>query len=217
VRNLLIIKVFWNHLKLNPLVLGSTLLLANPSLAESPKTTAANLAGVQPATIYSEDTPPAPTTSTPTRSDSAAATKPKARPQNASYIGLGGDIGLSDGKTALGSGGLAILTHTRLTNNLSFHNATVIFGRRSATSNYALTFGIPIKNPSSGQVVAFPFIGGGVATRNSDGLKFAPLLSGGVDVPISRNFTGTARVNVRFGDDTDVGILIGVGYNFSLF
>jgi hypothetical protein len=40
------------------------------------------------------------------------------------------------------------------------------------------------------------------------------LLTGGVDVPLSPQFTATAGVNVGFIDDTEVGLLLGVGYNF---
>jgi hypothetical protein len=35
-----------------------------------------------------------------------------------------------------------------------------------------------------------------------------------VDVPLSREFTATAGLNVGFLDQTDVGLVLGVGYNF---
>jgi hypothetical protein len=41
------------------------------------------------------------------------------------------------------------------------------------------------------------------------------LLSGGVDVPLNTNLTATAGVNAAFLDQTDVGLIIGVGYNFN--
>ncbi|WP_269321124.1 hypothetical protein [Fischerella sp. PCC 9605] len=41
------------------------------------------------------------------------------------------------------------------------------------------------------------------------------LLSGGLDVPLNDNFTATAGVNAAFLDETDVGLMIGVGYNFT--
>jgi hypothetical protein len=40
------------------------------------------------------------------------------------------------------------------------------------------------------------------------------LLSGGVDVPIANQLTANAGVNVSFLDDTNIGLLLGVGYNF---
>lgn len=150
-------------------------------------------------------------------------TAPKAPPLR-DYMGIGGDIGLRNHKTALGGGGLAILDRTGLVKlgnsvNLSLHNATVIFGNRTATSMFALTLETPLKNKLSGKIVVAPFLGGGVLLRKTGGSqKVAPLLSGGVDVPLSRNFTVTARVNAGFlSEDTEVGLLLGVGYNFNLF
>ncbi len=158
------------------------------------------------------DTNPAPTE-----------TAPKSRPFR-NYIGIGGSIGLQNRKTALGGGGFAILGRIGLAKlgnsvNLSLHNATVVFGNRTATSMFAFTVETPLKNKSSGQVVVSPFLGGGVLLRNTGGSeKVAPLLSGGVDVPLSRKFTVTARVNAGFlSGDTEVGLLLGVGYNYSLF
>lgn len=139
-------------------------------------------------------------------------------PGYSNYIGIGGEFGLSGDRTALGSGGLAIFSKSRITNNLSIHSTNVVFGSRTATSTTALTFGIPIKNKLSGQVLVFPFVGGGVLTRNIDGLKIDGLVVGGVDVPVSEKLTATAQVHVGFpGGDTDVGLQFGVGYSFRLF
>ncbi|WP_322746072.1 hypothetical protein [Nostoc sp. LEGE 06077] len=43
------------------------------------------------------------------------------------------------------------------------------------------------------------------------------LVSGGIDVPLNTQFTATASVNAGFFDRTEVGLLVGVGYNFSGF
>ena len=61
-----------------------------------------------------------------------------------------------------------------------------------------------------------PFIGGGVMFRNENGLKIAPHVTGGVDVPLSRNITGTVQLNVGLPSDrkADMGLLLGVGYSF---
>ncbi len=144
--------------------------------------------------------------------------KPKKRkaPGYSNYIGIGGDIGLSGDKTALGSGGLAIFSKTRITDNLSLHSTNVVFGSRTAISTNALTFGVPIRNQSSGQVIAFPFIGGGVLIKGSFNIN--GLVVGGVDVPVSQNLTATTQLHVGFPDgNTEVGLQFGIGYNFSLF
>lgn len=192
--------MLWNALKLIPLLLGATLLLPNSTKANAQPLPLEGAKGTAAALL----------------AQTASEPKPKESPLG-SYIGLGGDIGLSGHKSALGSGGLAIFGKTRLTDNFSLHTTTVVFGSRTATSMYALTFGIPIRNKLSGQVVVFPFIGGGVLTRNINGLRFSGLISSGVDVRLARRFTATARLNVGFpGGNTDVGLLIGIGYNFSL-
>lgn len=237
------LKLCWNALKLSSMLLGATWLMADRTwaeaiaptreLASNPTVSATSkpIGFIQPvvgsAHLLNQSATPvaaksypklfAPTPVTSRLTQAAPKPKPKA-PPTTSYTGIGGDIGLSGHKTALGSGGLAILSKTRLTDNLSLHSATVVFGSRTATSMYALTVDTPIKDRLSGRLLIFPFLGAGVQTRNQGGFKVDPLISGGIDVPISRNFTATARVNVGFPSDrTDVGLLIGVGYNFSIF
>jgi hypothetical protein len=60
-----------------------------------------------------------------------------------------------------------------------------------------------------------PYAGAGVAIETSEDADVGLLLTGGVDVPLNTNFTATAAVNAAFLDDTDVGLLIGIGYNFN--
>lgn len=232
-------RLFWNAFKQIPMVLGATLLPANCTLAESQTitkpisqlTSVSDMLDVQPAALNTADklTPNASvlqinTQTIPVEKTKGTATVPVAQQpeperqvrSNNGYIGIGGSIGLSGDKTALGSGGLAILSKNRITDNLSLHSTTVVFGSRTAVSTYALTFGIPIKDKSSGQVFVFPFVGGGVIVRgdfNIDGL-----VASGVDVPISQDLTATAQLNVGFPDgNTDVGLQIGIGYDFRLF
>jgi hypothetical protein len=141
--------------------------------------------------------------------DTSENSKPSSR---RSYIGVGGGIGLSDGETGLSDGGLAILTRIGLTDNISFHNATV-FGDNTAVM-IALTVGTPIRNADSEQVVAYPFIGGGINLNTSNDFKVDPLLVTGVDIPLSNRFTATGRLNIGFGENkTDVGLLLGVGFS----
>ncbi|KAB8316578.1 hypothetical protein SD81_025725 [Tolypothrix campylonemoides VB511288] len=234
-------RLLWNVLKAIPVLLGANLLPANSALAEPQTTTkpiaqqltsVSNLQDVQPAELNTADnlTPKASvlqvnaqlisqeaiqgTTTVPVAQ--TAEPEPNNAPSNSDYIGIGGSIGISGDKTALGSGGLAILSKNRLTDNLSLHSTNVLFGSRTAISTFALTFGIPIRNQSSGQVLAFPFVGGGLLVKGDFDIN--GLVAGGVDVPVSENLTATAQVNVGFlDDDTDVGLQIGLGYNFRLF
>lgn len=133
------------------------------------------------------------------------------------YMGVGGTIGLSDdGGTALGEGGFSIVGRFSLTDNLSIHAASVLTD--DSVLSVALTGGAPIKNQKTGRTIIYPFLGVGVLAETDD-FEIDPLISGGVDIPISDLLTGTARVNASFGDDgTDVGIVLGVGVDlFELF
>jgi hypothetical protein len=135
--------------------------------------------------------------------------------QNHGYIGIGSAIGLGGNTTALGTGGVAILTKVRFSDNFSLHDATILFGGGAATSMIIVSADFPIRN-GAGQTIVSPFIGGGAMLRYDRGLNISPAISGGIDLPISTNFTGTVRLNVGFPHNrhADVGILAGVGYNF---
>ena len=132
-----------------------------------------------------------------------------------SYIGIGGVIGVNGNTTSLGSGGLTIVSKLRFTDNLSLHDATVLFGREAATSMIIVSADFPIRN-SAGKTIAAPFIGGGAQLRYAEGLFVSPAVSGGVDIPMSDNFTGTLRLNAGFPNNrsADVGIIVGAGYSF---
>lgn len=133
-----------------------------------------------------------------------------------SYIGIGGAIGLNGNSSALGTGGLTILTKVGFTENLSLHDATIIFGDSAPTSMIILTADFPIRN-SSGDTIVSPFIGGGAMLKYSNGVSISPAISGGVDLSISNDLMGTVRLNAGFPSDrrTDLGLLVGVGYKFN--
>jgi hypothetical protein len=135
--------------------------------------------------------------------------------QNNGYLGIGGAIGLNGNTTSLSTGGVVVLSKVRLSNNFSLHDATVLFGSAAATSMIIVTADLPIRN-STGQTVVSPFIGGGAMLRYDQGLSISPAISGGIDIPLARGFTGTVRVNAGFPSNrnADVGVLVGAGYNF---
>jgi hypothetical protein len=135
--------------------------------------------------------------------------------QNNGYLSIGAGIGLGGNTTALGTGGIAILTKVKFSDNFSLHDATILFGSGSPTSMIIVSADFPIRN-GAGQTIFSPFIGGGAMLRYSQGVSISPAISGGIDIPVSSNLTGTVRVNAGFPDrrPADVGILAGVGYNF---
>jgi hypothetical protein len=141
----------------------------------------------------------------------------KAEPPSAkSYIGLGGTIGLSGNNTALGTGGLAILSKKVLNDLLSIHSNSVVFGSTIPSSSNALTLNFPIRDSTTQEIVVSPFLGAGIQLRNIDGLYISPLAVGGVDIPLNKSLTGTIRLEAAFPNtgNTDMGISMGIGYNF---
>ena len=151
-----------------------------------------------------------------------AQTEPKGKQQQQiptrSYAGLGGNIGIGGESTALSEGGFSLVGRTAFTENISLHTSTV-FGDDNIGA-FALTFGLPISKSSPNELeLLYPFVGGGIAVEDFFGdFEVDGLVTTGVDVPILKRITATVRLNVGFAeDDTDVGLLLGVGYNFSIF
>ncbi|MEG4508259.1 hypothetical protein QUA81_32295 [Microcoleus sp. F6_B4] len=132
-----------------------------------------------------------------------------------SYIGIGGNLGFG-GDTALGDGSFAIISKIGLTNNFSVR-PTVLF-RDNLTVLVPVTFDFvsqeAVEVSDDFVITAAPYAGAGVAFSTGDNSNFGFLISGGVDVPLSRNFTATAGLNVGFLDGAEVGLLVGVGYTF---
>lgn len=131
-----------------------------------------------------------------------------------SYIGVGATIGLSDpAQTGLGKGGFSILSRAGFTENLGLHTVA-IFGDKF-TGNLAFTVRLPVKSGESGRTMFEPFIGPGISIQDGE---IGALVSTGADIPLSKDFTATARLNVGFPNgNTELGIIFGLGYNFRLF
>lgn len=140
----------------------------------------------------------------------------KMPPAPRGYIGLGGTIGLTGNTSSLGTGGFSILSRTVLNDLLSIHANTIVFGSGTASLNDALTLNFPIRDSSTQEIVASPFIGGGIQLRRDVSTFISPLVVGGVDIPIGKSLTGTVRLQAAFPNTgkTDVGISAGIGYSF---
>lgn len=136
-----------------------------------------------------------------------------------SYVGLGGNIGLGDGSTALGDGSFAIFSKIGLTNLLSVRPSVLLSDDATILVPVTIDFipGITRVTEDVTEEVglrASPFAGAGVAVSTGDEGSVDLLLTGGVDVPIARRFTATAQVNVTVFDDPAAGLMLGLGYNF---
>lgn len=142
------------------------------------------------------------------------------------YLGIGINIGFTeddnatdddDGETALGDAGFVINSKIGLSRNLSLRPGVIIGD--DAFFMVPLTYDFLIPRVDPFEPVRFaPFLGGGVAlsTDSDDNIGF--LLTGGVDVPLSRSFVANGSINIGFiEDETDIGIILGVGYTFPDF
>ncbi|MBD2505809.1 hypothetical protein H6G91_00585 [Nostoc muscorum FACHB-395] len=133
-----------------------------------------------------------------------------------SYIGVAANIGLSgDGSSSLGDGNFAVVSKVGLTNSISVRPSAV-FGDNT-TILLPITYDFTFKSADafSEPLAIAPYVGVGAAYKTGNDSQFAFLVSGGIDVPLSPQFTATASVNAGFFDQTDVGLLLGVGYNFT--
>jgi hypothetical protein len=130
-----------------------------------------------------------------------------------SYIGIAGNIGL-DGDTSLGEGSFMVISKVGLTNNISVRPSAVL--GNDTIFLVPLTFDVSILPVDAFEraLPLSPYVGGGVAIATGDDDDVGPLVTAGVDFGLTPQFTATAAVNVGFLDDTDIGLLIGVGYNF---
>jgi len=137
------------------------------------------------------------------------------------YLGVGVNIGLTeddDGdETGLGDAGFVINGKIGLSRNLSLRPGVIIGD--DAVFLVPLTYDFLIPRVDPFEPVRFaPFLGGGVAlsTDGDDNIGF--LFTGGVDVPLSRSFVANGSINIGFIEDqTDIGIILGVGYTFADF
>lgn len=138
----------------------------------------------------------------------------RATRSGSSYIGIGGNIGFG-GDSGLGTGNFAVISKVGLTRNLSLRPAALVGD--GATFLVPVTVDFPIAVTTSvgeDRIGLAPFIGGGVAIPTDGDDSVQPLITAGVDVPISSQFTANASANVSFPDDAEVGIILGIGYNF---
>lgn len=135
-----------------------------------------------------------------------------------SYIGVAANIGISGSDSALGDGNFAIISKVGVTNTFSVR-PSVILGDNT-TILVPITYDFSFQqaaDPFSEPLPIAPYIGAGAAFKTGDDSEIGLLISGGIDVPLTSQFTATAAVNAGFFNTTDIGLLLGVGYNFTGF
>ncbi|MBN3885227.1 MAG: hypothetical protein V7K64_31125 [Nostoc sp.] len=132
-----------------------------------------------------------------------------------SYVGVAANIGLSGGDSSLGDGNFAVVSKIGLTNSISVRPSAVFGDNTTVLVPITYDFTFKSADAFSEPLPIAPYVGVGAAYKTGDDSKFAFLASAGVDVPLTPQFTATAAINAGFFDQTDIGLLLGVGYNFS--
>jgi hypothetical protein len=202
-------------------IIGNTL----PASAENANSTSANAVTNQPAVVSEtsatarasasdliiDSTKPSSTIQSEPEQVAQTFEPGRATRSGSSYIGVAGNIGLS-GDTRVGESSFAVISKIGLTRNLSARPAALV-GDNTVVL-VPITVDFPTENLEFTQLSVAPYIGGGVAISTGRDSTLGALISGGVDVPVTPQITATGGVNVSFIDRTDVGILLGVGYNF---
>jgi hypothetical protein len=192
---------------------------SSPNTKPVPGTTTTSAAALK--TAPAGESQPQTTAETQNSPDTKVAQFPPIDPgrptrSGSSYLGVAGNIGLT-GDQGLGNGTFAIISKIGLTRTLSVRPAALIGDNTSFL--IPLTYDLSLR--SAGEDVAparfAPYLGAGVAINTGDDTDVGFLVTGGVDVPLTREFTATAGLNASVGGETNLGLLLGVGYNFNGF
>jgi hypothetical protein len=128
-----------------------------------------------------------------------------------SYLGVGANFGLTGGSD-LGGTSFAVISKLGLTETISVRPSVLIL-RNFATILLPVTYDLAPRKPF-GDIQFSPYLGGGVAINLGSNSSVGLLITGGVDIPLSSAFTINVAANLAFLRTTDLGILVGIGYNF---
>ena len=133
-----------------------------------------------------------------------------------SYVGLGINVGLS-GDTDLGDANLMIISKIGLTNSLALRPGVILGDDPLILLPVTYEFSIRRAEALEEALRIAPYIGAGVTISTAEDDDIGLLLTGGIDVPLSSQFTANAGLNIGIADETDIGLSVGVGYNFGGF
>ena len=135
-------------------------------------------------------------------------------PPASSYLGIGANIGLA-GESAVGDGNFVVISKLGITRKISLRPSAILADDAVFLVPITYDFSLlPSTDPFTEPLPIAPYVGAGAAIGTGDDSEAAFLLTGGVDVPLNSQFTANAAVNAAFFDETDVGLMVGVGYNF---
>jgi hypothetical protein len=129
-----------------------------------------------------------------------------------SYVGIAGNFSIT-GSSDLGGRSLAIISKIGLNNSLSIR-PSILFLSSDAAILVPVTYDFTPFTIFSPNFAIAPYLGGGLGIKTGSNNNFGPLITAGIDIPISRSFTANVAANLSFLRNTDLSILIGIAYNF---
>ena len=192
--------------------------------------------GTTPGTTTPEQTAPSgttPGTTTPnqtqpnliTPGNAPGPTAPNNNPTNvaplsktvggSSYVGIAGNIGISGGETSLGVGSFTLISKVGLLRNISIRPTAVIGDNSTVLIPLTYDFSLQRQDVLTKAFRIAPYVGAGIAINTGHNSDAGALITAGVDVPLTPQFTANAALNVGFVNNTSIGVLVGIGYNFS--
>lgn len=180
---------------------------------------------VGPPAAAAQTPPPTPETPPTTPAETApaeTAQTPDIEPGQAtrggsSYLAVGANIG-AVGDSALGDDvSFTVLSKIGLLNFLSVRPAVVVDD--DPTILLPITYDLNTRSAGAfGEGFSIsPYAGLGIGISTADDSEVGFLLTGGIDVPLSERLTATANASAILADDTQLGVIIGIGYNFTGF
>lgn len=139
----------------------------------------------------------------------------RATQSGSSYVGIAGNIGISGNSSDLGRASFGIISKVGILRTVSVRPTVLI--NQAATILLPATYDFTPQDLANVGFTPAPYLGGGLAIATGSDTRVGGLLTGGLDVPLSRELTATASFNLGFLRNTDIGIYLGVGYNFRGF
>jgi hypothetical protein len=129
-----------------------------------------------------------------------------------SYVGIAGNFSIT-GSSDLGGRSLAIISKIGLNNSISIR-PSILFLSSDAAILVPVTYDFTPFTIFGPNFSIAPYLGAGLGIKTGSNNNFGPLITAGVDIPISRSFTANVAANLSFLRNTDLSILVGIAYNF---
>lgn len=122
-----------------------------------------------------------------------------------SYLGVGGNFG--------SRADFAIISKIGLSNSFSLRPSVLLLSN-FVTVLVPFTYDFAPQSFLTSDLVIAPYLGGGLAFKTSSDSNIGGLITAGVDIPISQTFTVNVAANLTFLNQTELGVLLGIAYNF---